>query len=990
MAETKHPLCRTLIAVLLLSAWLVAWIGVSAQSLPTLDGVVSDDTGQLDAAAINASAKKLQDLGIKPLIVFSRSGQGFADAPDLAKAAAQQYGLTTANGSLDPKLLAIVVILNSRRSGLFYGDAVRPALDIGGGSGTIADQARNKYLNTNLASGDYTKAFTSAIDFTASQIANYQNPPPTATPLAPVINNTNISNNFDFGWIGWVLGGIALLIALFIIVPLVWRQYRKGQAAAARLRALREQMLQARNVAADMITNLEFPADPNEQIQYRFLALALAKERPQQLANITGQYKAIYLRLADALARYNVLNERQFTTEQELTAGVAEYGQVQATVKEASDYIQTLAQTGKSVETQVNAAPGEADSAKKAIAAATNELAQFAAAAPDLKLPTAEQVTLQASQNLVRAQNALQANPPRPLETYDAARVAGEQATALRTAIGALQHAYAGLLQGRTRLANARREGFKLVRSDADFAQALEQLSEAAKHLPSGDAKTINDAIQRATQAAQGASENIGIAIAQHAANEKALKALKAAGEELKQYIQQGATAFDAVDEYAPSSWQDIQGNGTEAQKRADEAYTLWQEATQLNNAGPDGEQDFAGATGRIERANGLIEQGRTLVAAIRDRLQNLQESQRTAQAEITAAEKDIAAGRAFVQQYDPDITPQPVNTLDAAAEQLQRAREEVAQPKPDWIQVVRLARSANDAADKALADARGQEASMEALRQRVQTGTQQATASVSRAQNFAQVHKNDITDQTVAFNITAARTSLEKLQSALQGLQRGGVEDVALAKQLTAAVEASAQAQQAADAAYGQAYTQFQVMDNLRRQTAEVLQKAQTTVDQAANYVRDNGDVLSQAPIDYLHKAIALMPRWRNGEDADAATLKVIQQTALRAQKEAQLAMQSASADVQSYNDRVQAQEAAANAARAAAVLSVLASAGSGSRRSSGSSWGGSWGSGGSSGGGGSSSGGWGGGGSSSGSWGGGGSSSGSWGGGGSSSGGW
>lgn len=983
MAEKKRPLLRTLAAGLLLSAWLMVWIGVSAQSLPALDGVVSDDTGQLDAAAINRSAKKLQDLGIKPLIVFSRSGQGFADAPELAKAAAKQYGLTSANGSLDPNLLAIVVILDSRRSGLFYGDAVRPALDISGGSGTIADQARNKYLNTNLAAGDYTKAFTSTIDFTASQIANYQNPPPTATPLAPVINN--VSNNFDLGWIGWVIGGIALLIALFIIVPLVWRQYRRGQEAAARLRALREQMLQARNVAADMITNLEFPADPNEQIQYRFLALALAKERPQQLANITGQYKAIYSRLADALARYNVLNERQFTTEQDLTIGIAEYGQVQATVKEASDYLQTLAQTGKSVETQVNAAPGEADSAKKAIAAATNELAQFAAAAPDLKLPPAEQVTLQASQSLTRAQNALQANPPRPLEAHDAAQAANIQAATLRAAIQALQQVYSAFHQGRTRLVNARREGFKLVQSDADFVQALEQLSDAAKRLPSGDATTINDAIQRAVQSAQKASDNIGAAIAQHAANEKALLALKAAGEELKQYIVQGATAFDAVDEYAPSSWQDIQGNGTEAQKRADEAYTLWQEATQLNNAGPDGEQDFAGAAEIIGRANGLIEQGRTLITAIMDRLKNLQESQRTAQSEIAAADKDIAAGRSFVQQYDPDITPQPAGMLAAAAEQLQRAREEVAQPKPDWIQVVRITRSANDAADKALADARSQEAAMEALRQRVQTGTQQATASVSRAQNFAQVHKSDITDQEVASQIAAARTDLEKLQSTLQGLQRGGVEDIARAKLLTAAVEASVQAQQAADAAYGQAYSQFQAMDALRRQTADILQKAQATVDQAANYVRDNGDVVSQRPIDYLHQAISLMPRWRNGADGDAATLKVIQQTALRAQKEAQLAMQAASADVQAYNDRVQAQEEADNAARAAAILSVLASSASSSRHRSGGSWGSSSGGGGSS-----SSGSWGGGGSSSGSWGGGGSSSGSWGGGGSSSGGW
>ena len=91
------------------------------------------------------------------------------------------------------------------------------------------------------------------------------------------------------------------------------------------------------------------------------------------------------------------------------------------------------------------------------------------------------------------------------------------------------------------------------------------------------------------------------------------------------------------------------------------------------------------------------------------DRLKHLQESQRTAQDEIAHADRDIATGRAFVAQYDPDITPSPVQMLDQAASILDKAKQEAAKPKPDWIQVVNLARQANDLADRALADARTQ-----------------------------------------------------------------------------------------------------------------------------------------------------------------------------------------------------------------------------------------------------------------------------------------
>src|SRR5207237_4719873 len=108
-----------------------------------------------------------------------------------------------------------------------------------------------------------------------------------------------------------------------------------------------------------------------------------------------------------------------------------------------------------------------------------------------------------------------------------------------------------------------------------------------------------------------------------------------------------------------------------------------------------------------------------------------------------------IRSDQQFITQYDPDISQQPADMLKQAADLLRQAKEEVAKAKPNWIQVVALARQANDLADKALADARSQEEAMQARRLRLQTASQQAAASLSRAANFASVHRSDI-DQSV------------------------------------------------------------------------------------------------------------------------------------------------------------------------------------------------------------------------------------------------
>lgn len=982
-------LIAALALLLLFPISLLGWSTTAhAQSWPSLNGVLADGTGKVDAGQVNSAAQKIKDLGYKPLAVIVPTSNG-VDETTFARQAAEHYGFGTADLP-DPSLLALVVILDTRRSTVLYGDALKPIMEQPQGKFSAADVIRTSYLNPNLAAGAsgttgaYTKAFVESFKKAVEDI----NPAPTPTPQPAVVNQVDTSGIGNA--ILWGLGIIIVLGVLVIGGPLLFRRYRAGQEAAARHRALQDQLVQARNVTADMITDLDFPANPGEQLQYRFLALALQTERPQQLAQITGQYQAIYKRIADALGQYDLLNKATPTTDEQLTAAIGQYQTVQGTVQEANAFLQKLSELGKQVEVQTAAAPGEVDAAKKAIAAATDELARLAAAAPDLYHPSAEKALGPAQARLRSAVQALQGQPSMPLKAYDEASAARTLAGGVLALVQAFGAAVTALAQARARLVRARQQGFKLAQSDDHFTDVSNKLSDAARAVETGDPDKIKQALEQGNAAVQQAGASVDQQVALHESNEQALAQLEAAGAETKKFIQQGAEAFDKVDEYAESAWQDIRGNGTEAQKAADEAFQLWQEAAALNSM--QGEQDFTQAQKLVSQAQTDLQEAHQLVQAILDRLQHLQESQRTAQSEITTAEQDVVSGQSFIKQYDPDITATPAKQLEQAATALQQAKIEIAKPRPDWIQVVKLARQANDLADAALADARTQEQAMQARRLKVQTSSQQAEASLSRAANFAQVHKGDL-DRSILTGVTQAQAKLNDARQSLTQAQGARLEDVALGKALDDAAASFAAAQQQADAAFAAAQQQFNVIDGLRRQAHDALSQADSVIRQAAAYMQEHRNYISQPIANELQAAISLMPAWQDG--ADPGTLQGYISRARQAADRANNAYAMAREQVRDYDNQQRAHQAQDVINTMITIGAIASIFGGGGRRHHGG-WGGGFGGGGGGGfggfggGGGSSGGGFGGGGSSGGGFGGGGSSGGGWGGGGSSSGGW
>ena len=971
--------------VLLWGLWPV--IG-AAQTIPRANGVVVDGTGTVDAAAVNEAAQRLVALGVEPLAVVLPSGGG-ASVVEVGQEAARKEGLAQGD-VLNANLLAVVVLVNERQSALVYGDALVDEMEARSGDVTVADDLRENVLNAELPGGNYTAGFVNTFTEAAERIELFRNPPtPTAAPPPSV---TNVDTSGLGGALIWIFLGIVLVLALAIGGPLLFRTWRRNQEAAARRQALQEQLVQARNVTADMLTDLHFPADPNEQLEYRFVALTLRDERPEELARIDADYRTMYTRVAGALERFNALNESKPATEQQMTDAIAQYQQVQSDVSAATGFLKHIEEYAQRLGEQAGAAPGEVEQAKKALAAATASVQRFAAAAPDLKVPDATASLAPAVQGLNSATEALQAEPPRALRAYDEARGARSVIDAFASGTALIEQAYGELARHRARLEVLRKDRYRLDSVKEVDPQVLSALNAALRELGRGNHEEVQS---HARNASSLVSEAVGRAerlVALRAESERALEEVRRQGEEVRKYIDQGARVFDQVDEYAESSWSDIRGNGTEAQKAAAAAQALWEEAAALNALTDEGPQDFERAARLLGESNTYLKRARDLITAIIERLHHLQESQRAAQAEIAAAEKDIESARSFIARHDPDISAEPAQAAVTAATLLRDAVAEVHTRKPNWIEVVSKAREANDLADKALASARTQHEAMEARRLKLDTLAQQAQASLSRAANYVNVHRSDVSNGLFdALNKGAA--DMKKAQADAARLESGPLEDTRLASALDATIALFAGVATVADDVFGRAQREFTAKEALRKDAYAAITRAQDAIQSAADYINQNQESIGQTPWDLVQEAADKLPQWQDG--ASAQTLRSQIDEASEAERLAEQALGMAQEQVRSHQNDEAAkalQDAIGTAIAAAAIGQLLG--GGGHRRGGGGGFfgggGGGWGGGFGGGGGGSSSGGWGGGGSRSGGFGGGGSSGGGWGGGGSSSGGW
>lgn len=203
--------------------------------------------------------------------------------------------------------------------------------------------------------------------------------------------------------------------------------------------------------------------------------------------------------------------------------------------------------------------------------------------------------------------------------------------------------------------------------------------------------------------------------------------------------IVEGKTVFDRVEaQFAASTWQAVRGNGSEAQR----ALAAVEEALAAAAADlADDRQDWMEAEAHLQRADELFSHITALVDAIVNIEVALLEEQRTVGGEVAEAQADIDAARAFLQRHDDDIddvlNPEPAR----GQVMLDTARAELAKARPDYFEAGRLAREANELADRVLAQARNEHEVAQRRRAEAERWIRAAAAEISRADGYIASH---------------------------------------------------------------------------------------------------------------------------------------------------------------------------------------------------------------------------------------------------------
>jgi hypothetical protein len=841
------------------------------------------------------------------------------------------------NGStVNPKLVAIFVSFNDRYSEIRYGDQWVGAL------GNAAGHIQQDTLNANLAAGNSTQAFALTLTQLNNAIAS---PAPAGggTAGAPV----------DTGLIPWCLG----ILAAVGLGTVGWRALSQRRAAGQVLDRARAAMQEARLKAGAAIADTaQLLKNVQEKAQYDKISYAA-----DDVAQLAEQQRQGEQQFVAAQEQFNAADEEvsrlKEPAEAQYQAATARYQEIAQLATQAQQLLQQT-EARRSELDAVNAqAPDRVEQAKKALADAAERLGVLGEQAQ------VDAILRPIEQQLSRAESLLAEH--RAAASIDAAEAASAAAVALAGILARFADLREGLNAGRAAAERATTQGYRVEAGLRAFDAAEQDLGRAALALSQGGVDAAAPILDVAEAArAEGVARG-GSLPATHDRNELRVPELRGELEQVAAYIGEGRRTFDVVDEFAPSTWSDIRGNGSEAEAAHAAAAQLIDSAVARNTME---RQEIVEASQDLDAAAERLGFARTLIDSIMQRLKDLEAARAAARDEVEAAQHDIEQGQSFVQSHDPDIGAAPPDELVRAAGLLQQATAELQQERPDWLQVVKLAQQANQLADQALAEARSEVEQIVKLRQELERARTVAQGEVQKLAQFVQIHGNELPPESRQ-RLGALNNDVQLADRAAASVQRA--EDQARIAALREAIEQYTALQGNAGQVYAAVYQAFQRVDALRQQLQSRLTEAQNAIMRADGLRRSlpagagrRGDAL-------LGEAQSLLSSL-----GSLQTERQMQAGLERAERAISTARQAESAYEQEINTWRRSGRSGDDLLTGMIIGQVLGGGHHGGGHRGGGSWGGgSWGGGGSSGGGS-----WGGGGSSGGgSWGGGGSSGGS-----------
>ena len=425
-------------------------------------------------------------------------------------------------------------------------------------------------------------------------------------------------------------------------------------------------------------------------------------------------------------------------------------------------------------------------------------------------------------------------------EATQYAKAASETAQQIATAAERFGTIQSGIGAEREASQAVTSQGYRLTVTEEALTASETALASAAAALQGqGPQVALSHLATAQAQLERGVASGSG-APALRTTNERRLAELEARGAAATTRIAEGRRVFDKVDDFAESTWSDIRGNGSEAQATADQAQRHWEQARQGNTMEA---QAFYAAKESLDAAIQELDHVEQLIAALVQRLQDLEAARSAAPGLLNEAERSLNDGLAFLRANDPDVGKGPETQLREATEQLALARAEAGQPKPDWLKLAAAATTADRLADTALAGARSEAATMTKLRQQVEQLRPLVSGEVNKIAKFVNVRGEDITPPTMA-TVKAFIQRFEQAQSLDQ--RAAQLEEDARRTTLEQTIAAYAAIQTESAQVYQAASTDAQRLEKLRTElknemaaTRAVLGQAEALLAQAGKRVK-------------------------------------------------------------------------------------------------------------------------------------------------------
>ena len=265
----------------------------------------------------------------------------------------------------------------------------------------------------------------------------------------------------------------------------------------------------------------------------------------------------------------------------------------------------------------------------------------------------------------------------------------------------------------------------------------------------------------------------------------EAIPALLSRIEQVKEEINKGRGIFEGLSqEYAESNWESIRGNGTEAENRVNWALDALNDA---RSAAAMEQQEWHKALELVEKGNVWLTEAESLMKSVSELQANLTAERQDTPNEIAAAQSDVTKAWEYINRYDEDIRESLEDDLRTAERKTELATEELKQEKPDYFKAGKLARESNEAADRILIQARDEHEAAERLRAKAAGVRRDASAKVSIAKMYIEVH-----------HPVVASEARNYLINAVEALRRADA-----ATDVNAQISLALEAEAAADQAY-------------------------------------------------------------------------------------------------------------------------------------------------------------------------------------------